>query len=353
MVLQTQAKGLKDVLGRYYDVSVAVNVSQVNGENPAAMKVVRKHFNNVVAENCMKAEEIQPQEGQFYWKDADAFVNFAESNGMSIHGHCLVWHSQMPQWMKVGKNGKAPTREEMINRMRNHIFAVVGRYKGRIKSWDVINEAFEDDGRVRETPWFKAIGMDYFVLAFKFAQEADPDAELYYNDFSMFKPGKRRAVCNLVRILRDKGCRIDGIGMQSHNGMDWPESHQLEESIKAFSAMGVKVSITELDLNMLPSPQNFGGASVEQNFEYNQALNPYTAGVPKDVQKLMDERWMEFFRIYNKYRDKISRVCFWGVGDGDSWHNDWPVKGRTAYPLLFDRKYKAKPVLKKIMKMYK
>jgi endo-1,4-beta-xylanase len=346
-------KGLKDVLGRYFDVSVAVNTDQVNGLNPAAAKVICQHFNNVVAENCMKAEEIQPHEGQFYWNDADAFVSFAERNGMTIHGHCLVWHSQMPQWMKEGKGGKKPTREEMINRMRNHIYAVVGRYKGRIKSWDVVNEAIEDDGRMRQTPWFESIGPEYIVLAFKFAHEADPDAELYYNDYSMFKPGRRNSVCNLVRLLRDKGCRIDGVGMQSHNGLDWPESEELEASIKAFIGVGVKVSITELDLNMLPAPENFGGASVEQSYEYNKALNPYTNGVPKDVQRLMDERWTEFFRIYNKYRDNIVRVCLWGVGDGDSWHNDWPVKGRTAYPLLFDRRYKAKPVVKKIMKMFK
>ena len=303
-------KGMKDVMGSYFDVSVAVNVGQTKGENPAALKVIRQHYNNVVAENCMKSEEIQPHEGQFYWNDADAFVRFAEENGLSIHGHCLVWHSQMPQWMKVGRSGNGPTREEMIERMRNHIYAVVGRYKGRIKSWDVVNEAFEDDGSPRRTPWYNAIGFDYVVMAFQFAHEADPDAELYYNDYSMFKPGRRQAVCRLIRLLKANGCRIDGVGMQNHNGMDWPESSEMEASIKAFAAEGVKVSITELDLNMLPIPENFGGAGVEQNYAYDKTMNPYTAGVPRNVQQQMDERWMEFFRIYNKYRDKIERVCF-------------------------------------------
>ena len=288
--------GLKDVLGKYFDVSVALNVDQTRDKSPATLQVIHQHFNSVVAENCMMSGELQPREGHFYWNDADAFVRFAEENGLSVHGHCLVCHTQMPQWMKIGRSGNAPKRKDMIERLRNHIYAVVGHYKGHVKSWDVISEAFEDDGSPRPTPWYNAIGMDYFILAFQFAHEADPDAELYYNDYSMFKPGKRKAVCRLIRLLKDNGYRIDGVGMQNDRGMDSPDGRELEASIKAFAAEGVKVSVTEQDLNKQSALENFS--------------------------------------IYNKYRDSISRLCFRSLSDGDAWRN-------------------AKPLLKPIMKMFK
>jgi len=345
--------GLKDVMGKWFQVGVAVDTDQAAGRDTAGVRLICGNYNNVVAENCMKSEVIQPEEGRFFWDDADRFVQFAENNGMTILGHCLVWHSQAPKWLFADSLGNLPPRDVMIQRMRDHIHAVVGRYKGRIEAWDVINEAFEDDGSMRQTGFLKAIGPDYFELAFRFAHEADPEAKLYYNDYSMAKPAKRDAVCRMVRRLKAAGCRIDGVGMQSHHGMEWPDLDEYERTIDSLSACGVSVMVSELDLNMLPKPKNFEGAGVEQRFKYEAEQNPYVNGVPKKMQREIDRRWIEFFKIIKRHRGQISRVAMWGASDGDSWLNDWPVPGRTAYPLLFDRQHKAKPVVKKIMRMFR
>ena len=347
------AQGLKDVIGKDCLIGAAINQSQSAGVNTKVTAIIDKHFNCLVAENCMKAESVQPREGEFDFRAADEFVRFAEQHGQKVIGHCLVWHSQAPAWFFTDSQGKPVSREVLIERMRKHITTVVGRYKGRIHGWDVVNEAIEDDGSYRRSPYYNIIGEDYFELAFKMAHEADPDAELYYNDFSMGKPGKREGVCRLVKRLRAAGCRIDAVGMQSHNGMDYPNLDDYEKSIEAFAGCGVKVMVTELDLNVLPSPRGFGGASVEQNFEYQKKLTPYRDGLPKDVARKVADRYMDFFRIYHRHRDKIARITLWGVGDGDSWLNNWPVHGRTNYPLLFDRQYREKPVVKRIIKMWK
>jgi len=345
--------GMKDVMGKYFDVGAAVNVDQVWGRDAAVAPVLRKHFNSIVAENCMKGEEIHPTEDTYFWKDADQTVKFAEDNGMSVIGHCLVWHSQPPKWMFTHENGDTVSRYELIDRMYHHITTVVSRYKGRIKGWDVVNEAVNDDGTFRETPYYNIIGPEYFELAFKFAHAADPDAELYLNDYSMAKPAKRETYCRLIKDLKAKGCRIDAIGMQSHNGTDYPDLTEYEKSIDAFAATGVKVQITELDLNMLPNPASFGGADISQRFDYEKAMNPYADGLTKKGKKLFEQRYLAFFGIYERHKSQISRVTLWGVSDKNTWLNDWPIKGRTNYPLLFDREYQAKPVVQKIEALFK
>lgn len=347
-----RSQSLKETLGKHFLVGAAVNVEQVNGNEPKAVDVIKTQFNAVVAENCMKPENISPKEGEFFWEDADKFVQFGLDNGMKVTGHVLVWHSQTAPWMFKNKHGELPNREEMIERMRTYIHTVVGRYKGKIKGWDVINEAILDDGSFRESPWYRAIGPEYFELAFKFAHEADPDAELYYNDFSMNKPEKRATVVKLIQRLKGAGCRIDAVGMQSHNGLHYPDLTDYEESMKAFIHEGVKVIISEMDINVLPNPEGFGGAEVSESFESEARYNPYPKGLPKEVEEEFNERYLSFFRLYKKYADNINRVSLWGVSDQDSWLNDWPIEGRTNYPLLIDRKYKIKPVVKDIIKLF-
>ncbi|MCR5131978.1 MAG: endo-1,4-beta-xylanase [Prevotella sp.] len=343
---------LKETLGKYFTVGVAVNVDQVNGLEPKAVDIITTHFNSVVAENCMKPENLEPAEGKFSFEEADRFIEFAQERNLEIIGHVLVWHDQNAPWMFVNKGGELPNREEMIQRMRTYINTVVGHFKGKVKGWDVINEAILDDGSYRESPWLRAIGPEYFELAFKFAHEADPDAELYYNDFSMSKPGKRATVVKLIKKLKAAGCRIDAIGLQSHNGTDYPDLTEYENSIRAFIDCGVKVQFTELDLNMLPNPEGFGGASITQNFEFQEKYNPYAKGLTKEAQQLFNERYLAFFALYNKYRDHVRRVTLWGVCDHNSWMNNWPIPGRTNYPLLFDRKYQPKPVINDINKIF-
>lgn len=350
---QVKAQGLKDVLGKYFLVGAALNTQQTGiGTDSTVVHTIETHFNSIVAENCMKPEALQPQEGRFKWRKADRIVKFGEDRGMAVIGHVLVWHSQTPDWFFKDAEGKPASKELLTNRMRTHIHTIVGHFKGHIKGWDVVNEAIEDDGSYRQSPWYQIIGPEYIELAFRFAHEADPDAELYYNDYSMSNPAKREKVCEIVRSLKQKGLRIDGIGMQSHNGLDWPDMKEYEASIDAFATCGVNVMITELDMNVLPNPDSFAGAEVSQSFEYNQRMDPYKNGLPDDVAGRINDRWLEFFRLYKRHQHQISRVTLWGVSDAQSWMNDWPISGRTAYALLFDRQYQPKPVVKDIIKLY-
>lgn len=343
---------MKDVLGKYFLVGTALNSHQIWTHDPKIVHAITDNFNSVVAENCMKGEIIHPEEDYYDWHDADQLVKFAEQHKMTVHGHCLVWHSQAPKWMFTDKEGKEVTREVLIDRMYHHITNVVKRYKGKIKGWDVVNEAILDNGEYRQSPYYKIIGPDFIKLAFIFAHQADPDAELYYNDYSMSIPAKRNAVVKLVKELKAAGCRIDAVGMQSHNGFNYPNLEDYENSIKAFIAAGVDVQFTELDVNMLPNPKSFGGAEISQNYKYNKELNPYVNGLTKAAQKTFDQQYLSFFKIYRKYVDHIKRVTLWGVDDGSSWLNGWPVPGRTNYGLLIDRNYKVKPVVKEIIKLY-
>jgi endo-1,4-beta-xylanase len=343
---------LKDVLGKYFLIGAAVDTAIVHGHNPNGAKIVLEQFNSIVPENCMKGEVIHPAENKYDWNDADLTVKFAQENKLSLVGHCLVWHSQAPKWLFTYNNGDTVSRAVLIERMYHHITTVMSRYKGKIKGWDVVNEAINDDGSFRQSPYYKIIGSDYIELAFKFAHEADPNAELYYNDYSMSKPGKCETVCRMVKKLKSKGCRIDAVGMQSHSGTDYPVLAEYEKAIDTYAACGVKVMITELDMNMLPDPKSFSGADVSQHFVYDSKLNPYPKGLDKAAEKIFNDRYTALFDVYYRHRTQISRVNFWGVSDATSWLNSWPIKGRTNYPLLFDRKYKAKPVLKKIIEMF-
>jgi len=346
-------KTLKSTVGKHFLIGTIVNDDQVQGRGSDKRdNIIRTQFNSIVAENCMKGECIHPEEDRFFWDDADRFVDYGIGNGMAIIGHCLVWHSQPPKWMFTDAKGNYVSREVLIERMRRHIYEVAGRYKGKIKGWDVVNEAIEDDGSFRKTHYYNIIGPDYIELAFRFAHEADPDAELYYNDYSMAKPGKRATVCKLVRDLKKKGLRIDAVGMQSHNGIDYPDLKEYEASIDSFAALGVKVQITEMEINMLPNPDSFGGAEISTKYQYDAKYNPYPDGLSKEMNRVFEDRYLAFFDIFRRHASQIERVTLWGVDDGSSWLNDWPIKGRTNYPLLFDRKFKAKPVVKKIMKMF-
>lgn len=212
-----------------------------------SLNITIKNFNPIVAGNCMRSEVLQPVEGQFDFKLADKFLEFGEQNNMVIIGHALIWHSQAPEWFFIDDEGNPISREVMIDRMKTHIQTVVGRYNGRVYGWDVVNEAFNDNGSWRKNEFYKIIGEDYVSLAFQFAHEADPNAKLYYNDYNMAKEGKRTAVVNRVKNFQKMDFKIDGIGMQGHCIMDYPTIEDFEESILAYAALNVDVMITELD----------------------------------------------------------------------------------------------------------
>ena len=339
---------LKEALEDNFYIGTALNAWQLMGRQPKEMEIVKNHFNSIVAENVMKSGRLQPEQGKFEFDLADRFVEFGEENNMHIHGHTLIWHSQAPRWFFTDDQGNQVSKEELTSRMKNHIEKVVGRYKGRIDSWDVVNEAIEDDGSYRKSKFYEILGKDFIKLAFQFAHEADPEAKLYYNDYSMTKPGKREGVLKMVKELQAEGIRIDGIGMQGHIGMSHPELSEMEKSIEAYGQLG-KVSISELDLSVLPSPWGDAGAEISKNFEYEDKMNPFPNGLPEDVSDQFTQRYLEFFKLFIKHQDKIERVTLWGVTDGNSWKNNWPVRGRTDYPLLFDRENQPKPIVDSII----
>lgn len=331
---------VKDHFKNDFLIGAAIPVPHVSGLDPKADSVVSLHFNSVVAENCMKCEKIHPEADRYFWDDADAFVKYGEDRDMAVIGHCLVWHSQLAPWFPYDENGKYVSAEVLKERMKDHIYTIVGRYKGRIHGWDVVNEAIEDDGSYRHTPFYDILGEEYIPLAFQYAHEADPDAELYLNDFSMALPAKRDVYVRIIGELKNCGLRIDGMGMQSHIGLDYPDMDEYEKTIVALGNAGVSVMVTELDMTALPTV-NFG-ANVNDSVKFSGNNNPYPDSLPSEVSKEWNERMASVFRLYKKHSDHISRVTFWGTYDGMSWRNDWPIPGRTDYPLLFDRGYNMK-----------
>lgn len=333
----------KEAYAGQFHIGTALNLDQIWGRDAAAVEVIGQHFNSIVAENCMKSMFMQPREGEFYFDDADRFVEFGEKNDMHIVGHTLIWHSQAPGWFFTDNEGKDVSRDVLIERMRNHIHTIVSRYKGRIHGWDVVNEAILDNGEYRKSKFYKIIGEDFIPLAFQFAHEADPDAELYYNDYSTAIPEKREGIAQMIKKVLDAGRRVDAIGMQQHNGLEHPALEEVENTINAFADLGVNVMVTEMDISVLPHARRHAGAELTDTAAYNKTLDPYQDELPADKMKELGARYVDFFKLYLKHQDKISRVTVWGVGDGDSWKNDWPIEGRTDYPLLFDRNYQPKP----------
>lgn len=338
---------LKDAVGDKFLMGVALNVNQSSGVDTSSIKLVKQHFNSIVAENCMKCEVIHPEEDRYDFTLADQFVSFGEKNGMAVIGHCLIWHSQLAPWFCVDEKGNNVTPEVLKQRMKDHITTIVTRYKGRIKGWDVVNEAILEDGSYRKSKFYEILGEEFIPLAFQYAHEADPDAELYYNDYAMNMPGKREGVVKLVSSLKEKGIRIDAVGMQGHMGMDYPDINEFEQSIVAFAGTGVKVMVTEWDMSALPTVKQ--SANISDTVAYQKMLNPYPETLPDSVSKAWNNRMKQFFGLFEKHADVISRVTAWGVSDSDSWKNDFPVKGRHDYPLLFDRNYQPKPFVKEIM----
>lgn len=333
---------LKDTYKNHFLIGAALNSNQFNERDKNGAELVKKHFNSITPENVMKWERIHPAKDKYDFAEADKYVEFGEKNKMFIIGHTLVWHNQTPKWVFEDEKGQPVSRDELLNRMRDHIFTVVGRYKGKVKGWDVVNEALNEDGTLRQSQWMKIIGEDYLAKAFQFAREADPNAELYYNDYSLENEAKRNGAIILVKKLQAQNVKVTGIGTQGHWNLEYPSKDQLEKTLTEFSKVG-KVMVTELDVDVLPSPYGYSGAEISTNFELQEKLNPYKSGLPVEIQQKQAARYAELFRIFLKYKKDITRVTFWGVTDGDSWKNGFPVRGRTNYPLLFDREWKTKP----------
>ena len=340
---------LKDAFKNDFRIGAALNQGEFTGENSNADAIVKAQFNTISPENVLKWESVNPLPGQFDFSEADRYVQFGQKNGMFIVGHNLIWHQQTPRWVFEDDNGKAVDRETLLQRMREHIFTVVGRYRGKIGGWDVVNEAVNEDGTLRESPWRKIIGYDYLIKAYQFAHEADPQAELYYNDYSLENLPKRNGAIALVKKLQAAGIPLTAIGLQEHDQMNWPSTCQVDETVSDFARLGIKVMVTELDVDVLPSATPSQGADISMNVALQAELNPYTNGLPDSVQQKLAQRYADLFAVFVKHHDSITRVTFWGVTDADSWLNSWPVRGRTSYPLLFGRDFQPKPAFAAVM----
>lgn len=335
---------LKNVYHDNFCMGAALDTNQIKEKNALVTGLITKEFNSITAENCMKSMFIHPEKNKFDFKMTDDFVAFGEKRKMHIHGHTLIWHSQLAPWM-----GQIKDSSSMANAITDHIKTIVGKYKGRINSWDVVNEALNEDGTLRKTVFLDTYGKEYLTLAFQLAAQADPKADLYYNDYNLCQPKKRKGAVALVKELQKKGIKIDGIGEQGHWNLTSPSLEEIEKTIIDFSALGLKVSFTELDISVLPNPWDVVGADVNQKSEASEKMNPYPNGLPDTVQLELAARYEAIFKLFIKHQDKIDRITLWGVHDAQSWLNDWPIKGRTNYPLLFDREFKPKKAYNSVM----
>jgi len=329
---------LKTVFKGDFLIGAALNMSQVEERNASMTELIDRQFSTFTPENNMKAALIHPEWDRYNFEQADEIVSFASKHQLKVNAHCLIWHSQLPGFMRGMQDA-----DSVRKYFTDHITTVAGRYDGKVYSWDVVNEALNEDGTMRRSIFQQKLGDDYIVEAFRLAQKAAPHTQLYYNDYNIEHEKKREGVVALVKKIQAAGVRIDGIGIQGHWSAGHVPMEDIEKSILEFSALGVQVMFTELDLSVLPSPRGHNTADVNQRAEYADQLNPYVGGLPDSVQALLADSYSKLFQLFMKYHDKIGRVTFWGVDDGQSWLNGFPVRGRTNYPLLFDRLLQAKP----------
>jgi endo-1,4-beta-xylanase len=342
---------LKEAFAGTFLVGAALNRAQFSGQDAAGAALVADQFNSTSPENALKWEAVHPRLAGYDFAPADQYVAFGERHHMFVVGHTLVWHNQTPRWVFEDADGRPVSRDTLIARMRDHIQTVVGRYRGRVGGWDVVNEALNDDGTMRRTAWDTIIGDDFVAMAFRFAHDADPGAELYYNDYSVENAAKRQGVVALIRRLQAEGVPVTGVGIQGHYRLDFPTMPQLDSTITAFAALGVKVMITELDVDVLPRAVRQTGADVTLRAEARAELNPWPTAFPDSMQQALARRYADLFGVFLRHSGQITRVTFWGVTDAGSWKNNWPVPGRTNYPLLFDRQGKPKPAYDAVLRV--
>ena len=335
-----QDAALKDLIPNSVAIGVAINQRQSDGADATAVDIITKQFNQVTPENLLKFQSVHPAADRYTFDAQDRFVQFGVERKMQIVGHTLVWHNQTGTWVFQAADGKPADRETLLARMRDHIHTVIGRYKGKIQGWDVVNEAIDEDGSLRKTPWRDGIGDDYVAKAFEFAREADPNAELYYNDYNLEKAEKRAGVIGLVKDLKARGLRIDGIGNQAHWRLETPTVDAIEQALLDLHSTGLKVMYTELDINLLPS----AGRGADP-----AAANPYANGLPDEQQRQLATRYADIFGLIVKHRNRVSRVTFWGLSDADSWLN----RGRMNHPLLWDRQRQPKPAFHAVVDLLK
>jgi len=330
--------GLKDAYAGRFLVGAAGDLP--GRYSDAELANIKANYNIITPENCMKPQPTHPAEGTYNWTTPDALVQWCQDNNIKVWGHTLVWHAQTGRWFfEPGADGQPVTRELAMERLKKHIMTVVGRYKGRVMGWDVVNEAIADGGtgeteNLRNSSWYRVIGPDVLTLAFKWAHEADPGAQLYYNDYNIDQgavqnKGKHASSMLLLKRLLKEGTPINGVGIQGHWHLDTNVA-DVEKAITDYESLGLKVSISELDVtatgtNTGAFPTRGGGGTVS----------------PEAFQK-QAEVYAKLFDVFKRHSSTISRVTFWGISDRRSWRSG-------QRPLVFDAQLQPKPALQAIL----
>ncbi len=334
---QSGETGLKDAYKDYFSIGVAVNMRNI--ANPEQIAIIKKDFNSITAENDMKPQPTEPAYGQFNWENADKIADFCRSNGIKLRGHCLMWHAQIGEWMYKDKKGELVSKETLYKNMKQHITAIMQRYKDIIYAWDVVNEAISDGGRqdgrrgegqkpspYRNSALYQIAGDEFIKKAFIYAREADPNALLFYNDYNAADPEKRDRIYNMVKSMKEEGVPIDGIGMQGHYNIYGPSIEDVDAALTKYSTIVKHIHITELD--------------IRANEEMGGQLNFSQGGtdISQVVKTLQEDQYTRLFRVLRKHKDVVDNVTFWNLSDRDSW------LGARNYPLPYDENYKPKRV---------
>jgi endo-1,4-beta-xylanase len=327
---QGSSKGLKDYYNDYFPMGVAISPQDVTG--PAAELILR-NFTSITAENAMKMGPIHPRENEYNWAPADKIADFAKSNNLKLRGHTLCWHNQAPAWMFVDDNGNQVSKEVLLQRLKDHITAVVTRYKGTIYAWDVVNEVIDDDNNkfYRESQWYKICGEEFIAKAFEYAHAADPNALLFYNDYNTEDPGKRQKIYKLLKQLRDAKIPVHGVGLQGHWSIFEPSESEIRKSIEMFAELGLAVQITELDVSVYKSEH-----------QPRKPMPGETGTFTPEQEQLQLNQYVMMFRVFRENKGKLTGVTFWNVSDKNTWLDNFPVRGRKNYPLLFDQQLQPK-----------
>ncbi|ETZ24092.1 endo-1,4-beta-xylanase [Pedobacter sp. V48] len=323
--------GLKDYYRDYFPIGVAVTAKQLS--DSAQKNFILKHFNSLTAENAMKMGPIHPKENLFFWKDADAIVAFAQQHNLKVRGHTLCWYNQTPRWMFYDNLGNQVSKEVLLQRLKDHIYAVVGRYRDRVYAWDVVNEAVSDehDQLLRNSLWYQICGEDFIYKAFQYAHEADPKAILFYNDYNTENPDKRQRIYKLLKKMRDTGIPVHAIGLQAHWSFNDPSQERLESTIKLFASLGLKIQVTELDVSIYSN-----------GHQQDKAVITPVSILTAEREQQQAEQYAMIFKVFRNHKKYISGVTFWNLSDRYSWLDNFPVRGRKNYPLLFDTQLEPK-----------
>ncbi len=324
---QSRLETLQEAYADYFSIGAAIKMGSILSTDHALQ--IKQMYNSLTAENDMKPISTQPAEGVWNWSNADNIANFARMNNIPLRGHCLIWHNQTGRWMFYDDKGELVSKEVLFERMRTHIHTVMGRYRGRIYAWDVVNEAITDDAGAshpyRESLYYQICGSDEFIRkAFEFARQADPDALLFYNDYNETNPVKRDRIYNMVREMKAAGVPIDGIGMQGHYNVSSPTEDEFRAAIERYAEVVDHIHITELDVRVNAGQ---GGQLVGENGV--RALTP-------ELEALQNDQYGMLFRVMREHRAVIDNVTFWNTDDANTWLDNRQGSRGRSFPLLFD-----------------